>query len=505
MIGDITAAADTEQSVGFAQDPRAEVRETHSAIVLLAGSYAYKVKKPVNLGFLDFRSDATRREVCRREVELNRRLAPDVYLDAFTVVGSAGQAYEHGVLMRRMPDARRLATMVVHGLPVEDDLRALARLMARFHATAERSPQIAVEGTVAGLWRRWWNNLRETEPFCGSLLATDVHDRISRLARRYVDGRAPLLAERSAAGLVVDGHGDLIAEDIFCLPDYPRVLDCIEFDDLLRWLDVLDDIGFLAMDLEHLGRPDLGERFMRWYLEFSGTPSVRSLEHHYIAYRAFVRAKIACIQAMQGRGPAVAEARDYAKMALRHLEAGEVTLTLVGGSPGTGKSTLARGLADQLGQVLLGTDAIRREMPGLVDRYSADAKAATYRELLARARQALEHGESVIADATWTDTPMRSLASDTAAETNSRLTALECSVPVEIAAVRAEYRNERGRDQSEADAQIARQLAARRAPWPDAHVVDTSGTPEDSLRIALRELAIRDYDREPGTDTHSAK
>jgi hypothetical protein len=470
--------------------PPAEVRETHSAIVLLAGARAYKFKKPVDLGFLDFRSAQARHEVCRRELELNRRLAPDVYLDVITLAGSDGQAFEHGVLMRRMPDDRRLATLVLQDAPVEDDLRALARLIARFHAGAERNAQIIEEGTVTGLWRRWSNNLHESERFRGTVLAADVFDRISYLARRYVDGRAPLLAARAAAGLVVDGHADLLAEDIFCLPDYPRVLDCIEFDDRLRWVDVLDDVAFLAMDLERLKRPDLAAHFVRCYVEYSGTPTVASLEHHYIAYRAFVRAKVACIQAAQGRDAAVAEARAYAELALCHLDASEVTLTLVGGAPGTGKTTVAGGIADRLGQVLLSTDAVRRERRGpAADRYGATAKAATYRELLARARRALQHGESVVADATWTDQRSRQLAADVAAQTDSRLVEVECRLPVEVAAQRAQRRLDTGHDLSEAGAAVTRMLSEQRDPWPDAIGVDTSGTPADSLASALSQLA----------------
>jgi aminoglycoside phosphotransferase family enzyme/predicted kinase len=473
----------------LAQHPHAEIRETHSAIVLLAGDRAYKIKKPVNLGFLDFRDEHVRREVCRREVELNRRLAPDVYLDTLTFAGSDGHPYEHGVLMRRMPDALRLSTMVEQGLDVEGHLRALAKLLAGFHASADRGPQIAAEGRVGGLWRRWVNNLRETEVFRGTILAPALHDRIRRLALRYVDGRGALLADRAAAGLIVDGHGDLIAEDIFCLPDYPRVLDCLEFDDLLRWVDVLDDAAFLAMDLEHLDRPDLAAAFLRDYLEFSGTPTVASLQHHYTAYRAFVRAKVACIQATQGRPGATADADRYANLALRHLEAGDVTLTLVGGAPGTGKTTLAQRLADRLGAVWLSSDTVRRELRADAgERYSDTAKAATYRELLLRARCMLQHGESVIADATWADDSTRGRAADVAAETASRLIALECQLPIETAASRAQRRLEHGEDLSEAGSDVARQLAAARSPWPSADPVATSGSIEDSLRIALTAL-----------------
>jgi aminoglycoside phosphotransferase family enzyme/predicted kinase len=470
---------------------RAEVRETHSAVVLLTGDRVYKIKKPVDLGFLDFRSDESRRRVCRRELELNRRLAPDVYLDVITVAGAERHEYEHGIAMRRMPDELRLSTMIRCGADVDDHLRALARLIAGFHAAADRGPQIAAEGSSIGLRRRWSDNLRETEVFRGDTLAEPLHDEISLQALRYIDGRNPLLDERAAVGLSVDGHGDLIAEDIFCLPDHPRVLDCIEFDDRLRWLDVLDDVAFLAMDLEHLQRPELAERFLDWYLEFSGSVAVDSLQHHYVAYRAFVRAKVSCIQARQGLTSAAAEADSYARQALRHLQLGEVTMVLVGGAPGSGKTTLARGIADRRGSVLLSSDEVRREMPLDAEyRYRADAKEATYRELLRRARRLLEHGESVVADATWGEPAMRALASDVATATSSRVVAIECRAPVELAVARAQRRLAAGRDASEAGGDIARRLAEQRAPWPGALTIETDANVEQSLRHALAALTV---------------
>lgn len=484
----MTAAGDHQATQGFTAG--AEVRETHSAVVLLVGDRVYKIKKAVDLGFLDFRSEQARREVTRHEVALNRRLAPDVYLDAITVAGSEGRTYEYGLVMRRMPEALRLSTMIGKGVAVDDHLRALARLIARFHATADRSPQIAAEGSSAALHSRWEDNLRESEQFRGTLLAAPTHDQISALALRYVDGRDSLLAERASAGLIVDGHGDLIAEDVFCLPDHPRVLDCLEFDDRLRWLDVLDDVAFLAMDLEYLGRPDLATHFLGCYHEYSRTPQVASLRHHYIAYRAFVRAKVLCIQVTQGRASAAAEAERYAGIALQHLKAGEVRLVLVGGAPGSGKSTLARGLADRLGAVLLSSDVIRRSVPPAgPQRYSDSAKEFTYRELLARAEHALRHGESVVADATWGDPTMRQLAAGMAAETASTEVALECSVPLEVAAARAERRLSFGEDPSEADAAVARSLAAARAPWPGATIIETSGRVAESLERAVAAIS----------------
>lgn len=451
-----------------------ELRETHSGIVILLGDRAYKMKKPVDLGFLDFRTVQQRESACRRELELNRRLAPDVYLDVATVTDSSGQVREHLLVMRRMPDQARLATLVARRAPVGEHLQALAELLSEFHRTALRGPQIAAEGTAAALRRRWQDNLAETDRFRGSVIDSAVHDRIGDLAFAYVAGREELLAARAGAGLVVDGHGDLQAEDIFCLPDGPRVLDCIEFDERLRSVDVLDDIAFLAMDLERLGHPELAAYFVRSYAQASGADVPASLLHHYVGYRAFVRAKVACIRAEQGSPAGILDARALAGLALRHLEGGEVLLVLVGGAPATGKTTLATALAAQLDAELISSDAVRKAAAVPAEqRYAPAAKDAVYRELLERARDALARGRSVVADATWATTVQRLLAADVAGATTSRLVALECRTPVAVSAARAEHRAGAGTDASEAGPEVARRLAAERDPWPGAVPIDT--------------------------------
>ncbi|GAA3232585.1 AAA family ATPase [Pseudonocardia petroleophila] len=484
-----------------AYDP--SVRETHVGIVFLVGDRAYKIKKAVHNDFLDFRTADRRRAACRRELELNRRLAPDVYLGISELLRPAdpdGRPVAHGgptepvVVMRRMPDDRRLATLVTTGAPVSADLRALARTMARFHAGAERGDPVTADGTRDALAARWRSTFDALAPYAGPVLDPAVVGALERLATRFLDGRGPLFTDRIAHDRVVDGHGDLTAADVFCLDDGPRALDCLEFDDHLRHVDGLDDVAFLAMDLERLGRPDLATDFLDAYVEFSGDPAPAALRHHYIAYRAVVRAKVACLRRGQGDPAAAADAVQHAGLALRHLERGAVRLALVGGLPGTGKSTLGGGLADRFGAVLLGADRVRKELAGIDPAdpagapfrqglYTAAHTAATYAELLRRAAMLLARGESVVLDASWTDAGLRAAAADVARRTGSDLVALHCQVDSAVAEHRIAGRAPTG---SDATAAVAREMAAAADPWPQACPVPTGTTPAAALAVAER-------------------
>jgi aminoglycoside phosphotransferase family enzyme len=276
--------------------PDVEVVETHVSDLVFIGELVHKRKKPVRFAFVDLSTAAARERVCRREVELNRRFSPDVYLGVEDVVDDAGRVVDHAVLMRRMPAARRLASLVANGENVSGCLREVARIIARCHADAPGDHRIGAVATTEALTALWQTNLRELNDFVPSVFEREALDAIGRLAERFLGGREKLLTERIARGLIVDGHGDLLVDDIFCLDDGPRILDCLEFDDRLRWGDVLYDVGFLAMDLERVGRSDLARAFLDWYAEFSAEAHPRSLEHHYIAYRALVRAKVSCLK-----------------------------------------------------------------------------------------------------------------------------------------------------------------------------------------------------------------
>lgn len=470
----------------------AALHETHVGLVVLCGDRAYKAKKPVRTDFLDFGTPVLRRAALARELELNRRLAPDVYLGLGELTGPDGPA-EPVLVMRRMPAERRLSTLVRSGEPVDGPLRDLARLLAAFHARADRSVAIAADGDRDALTRRWADNLDQLAPFRDRILGAATVDGLARLSGRFLAGRGPLFAARVAGGHVVDGHGDLIADDVFCLDDGPRVLDCLEFDDHLRHVDVLDDAAFLAMDLERLGRPDLAELFLEAYAEFSGDPAPPALVHHYVAYRAVVRAKVACLRHDQGESAAAGEARRYAGLALGRLRSGAVRLALVGGLPGTGKSTVAGALADRFGAVLLSSDRIRKEEAGLDPLAPADAPfgqglytpestAGTYDRLLHRAGELLVRGESVVLDASWTSAAHRAAAERLAADTAADLVPLECRARPAVAAARIRTR---ARTASDATARIAAAMAETADPWPEATGVDTERPVEESVECAV--------------------
>jgi aminoglycoside phosphotransferase family enzyme/predicted kinase len=484
---------------GGATSRPAELAETHISVIIFVGDRAYKLKKPIRTAFLDYSTRAAREEICHEEVALNRRLAPDVYLGVVDMLSPNGEKLDHLVAMRRMPSDRRLSTLVEDGSATPAELTSVARTVAAFHATACRGPHIDDAASPEALRHLWSQNFRELMEFSGSYLDADLLGQVEGMALTYLAGRDRLFRDRIARGQVVDGHGDLLAADIFCLDDGPRVLDCLEFDESLRFGDVVLDVAFLAMDLERLGRPDLTRQFLDAYREFSAETHPRSLEHHYIAYRALVRAKVACLLAAGGRPSARDEASALMDLCARHLYQGRIHLVTVGGTPGTGKTTLADQLGRCLGWTVLRSDELRKEHAGLpaLDRaaapfgegiYSAALTAATYAELLSRAQIALAHGESVVLDATWASATHRADARRVARSAHAELTELRCQCPSALAVSRLTARLGTGLDASDADAAVEARIRGGFDAWPEAHPVDTTASPDVSLFDALRPL-----------------
>lgn len=461
--------------------------ETHTGVVVFLGDRAYKLKKPLDLGFVDNSTRALRQEACRVEVELNRRLAPDVYLGVGGLQDPDRDAPEPVVVMRRLPPERRLSALVRGEEAAESHVAEVARLLADFHRTCPITDVAREAAGPEATLGRWEDNHAGLAPYLPAIpdpAVPGLADEVVGAARDYLAGRTALLEARIEAGWARDGHGDLLADDVFCLDDGPRVLDCLEFDPRLRQGDVLADVAFLAMDLERLGRPDLGHSLLGTHRDLLGDDWPASLAHHHVAYRAQVRAKVAAIRAAQGDAASVAAVRELLEIAREHLRAGEVRLVLVGGLPGTGKSTLGSALAGPLDAEVLRSDTVRKEQAGLDPARPATAAVgeglyrpelveATYDELLSRARGRLEAGTSVVLDASWSDAGARERARAVARDTSATLVELRCVTSPDLARRRIAARAEAGGDPSDATVEVHEAMAARFAPWPEAQPVAT--------------------------------
>lgn len=478
--------------------PALSVVETHTAVVAFTADRAFKAKKTVRLPFVDLTSREQRAEICRREVELNQRLAPAVYLGVVDITDAAGRVADHAIEMVRLPDDRRLDHLLVDTDPASMDaglacIGRTAETLARFHLALPPLDSTARLGTPEAVERLWLDEISELDALSerDEITARQAAD----LALEYVRGRGPLFTARMAAGRIREGHGDLRTDSVFCLDPGPVLIDCLEFSTRLRCGDILADAAFLAMDLERLGHSDAAGHFLSLHRELTADDWPPSLAHHWIAYRAHVRAKVDLLQPPSDV-TAPERSRRHLSLALSHLRAARVRLILVGGLPGSGKTTLSKGVADSLAAHLLSSDAVRVELfgPGSgpgdfgAGRYTPEGRRAVYDELLGRAAALLAGGHHVVIDASWSDPEQRSRAAAVGRSTAADLTAVECRVAAATAGERIRRRIRAGSDLSEADEAIADRMAQDWVPWSDAHVIDT-GSPDASH--ALDELLTR--------------
>jgi len=507
-----------------------ELRTTHASWVFLCGADVFKLKRPVDLGFLDFRTIEARRRDCEDEVRLNRRLAPDIYLGVLPVrrdraghrvdEQGEGEIADWVVHMRRLPDEASAASLLARGRLNRDRLAALASTVA---GSLDAAPSAARFGEVAALRHNVEENLAQSRPFAApdGMVEPDVLEAIWRHSDRTLRLRSELFTARARGGRIREGHGDLRLEHVYFVPSFvssptgherPVVIDCVEFSERLRAGDVAAEIAFLAMELEAAGQPALAAGFVARSAEALDDFDLYGVLDFYLAYRAWVRAKVAGLVARDPqtdhpvRARKLEEARLYFSLA-RASGARPVArpaLVAVGGVIGSGKSTLAAALGAELAAPVVGSDRTRKAMAGLAptergsdELYTAERIDATYAELLRRAEVVLGSGRTVIVDATFESPLWRRRAADLARASGARFAFIEASCPDWIVLRdRVRERAARPAISDAGEALVDRRLAegqAPRLPDGDDHLlVDTRGSTYESVRRALEALRALD-------------
>lgn len=496
----------------------AELRRTHLSEVWLTEDRAIKVQRPVDVGFVDHTRREARLAACEAEVRLNRRMAPDVYLGVVALADG-----EPAVEMRRLRDEDSLLARLEAGHLDERLVRAVGARIAAFHADTASSAEIAEYGLFDAVRANAIDNYAAAEGSVGQALSARVHAAglaateatLTRL-RKVIDGRA-------RTGRVRDTHGDLRLEHVYVeaagagagegTEPVVRVIDCVAFADRFRYADVAADIAFLAMDLEVRSRRDLAAALIDAWVEATGDDDALEVIPFYVAYRSAVRGKVAGITlgdpslAPERRALQLARARRHWLFAWHTLAQPRERPILVGvgGRPGTGKTTVARGLADAAGFTVIRSDVVRKELAGLppdasaraapdTGLYTEDRRDAVYDACFARAADALFAGDRVIVDASFTRARWRRRLAELAAAWGVPALILRCEAPDDVVRSRLATRVA---DASDADVQVYDHLTWQAdAPGdsggagaePQEARIDTSDAIGDTVKRALQAI-----------------
>jgi aminoglycoside phosphotransferase family enzyme/predicted kinase len=450
--------------------------ETHISFIVLTGTFAYKIKKPVDLGFLDFTTLEKRRFFCREELRLNARLAPQIYLDVVSIggtrevprVGDDARAIEYAVKMLEFPQEALADRVLARGELTLRHMDALAALVAEFHARSPRSQEGDGYGTPETILASVAENFAQIRAVPVPTVHLQVLDDIETWTRREHTRLRQVFAQRKREGRVREGHGDLHLGNIVLLDGEPRAFDCIEFNPYLRWIDVMNEAAFLVMDLHAANRPDLARRFLNTYLEFSGDYGGLRVLPYYFAYRAMVRGKIGFIRARQlepgseGAGPLQESCRRYLELARSCARPRPSFVAITHGFSGSGKTTLSQPLVELTGAIRIRSDIERKRMHGIAltnhgepgiasGLYSADVTDSTYQRLLDLARTILESGHGVIVDATFLKRRHRDLFCALATRAGVPFSIVDFAIREEMLRERIAARLRQGQDASDAD------------------------------------------------------
>jgi uncharacterized protein len=515
---------DAFRDPGFYAHPvdSVEVRQTHISWVVLAGDRVYKIKKPVDFGFLDFSSLKKRRHYCHQEVKLNSRLCPDLYLGVTAVREDHGRLYldgrrgrivEYAVEMRRLPEHLMLDHMLASNTVAPEDVDRIAEILADFHARSATGPDINRFGSRRVVRANWDENFEQTEAFIGKTLSSMQHGFLGAWVDAYLQRHRSLFERRITDGRIRDGHGDLRASAV-CLTDDICIFDCIEFNKRFRYGDVAADVAFMAMDLTAKGHPELSERFLQTYVDRSDDHKLLGLIDFYVCYRAFVRGKVESFRSGDASVPE-GERQEAAEIAIarfrQSVEAAArvrppVVLTTCGLS-GTGKSALSGVIAGSMNMQVVASDVVRKELAGRAPGhrqpvefgsgiYTGDFTRKTYTEMLKRARELLADGKPVVLDGTFSTRATRQAAIEMAREAGAMFVCLECRARDQVVRERMRKREQGADTASDADWNVYLAQKERFEPVTELttwqHIVlDSSEDLDTTVRRANQEISSR--------------
>lgn len=491
---------------GFYPHPtssRIILSQTHISYVLLTGPYAYKVKKPVNLGFLDFTTLERRRHFCEEELRLNCRGAPGLYVDVVAIAGTGegvarlggeGPAVEYAVRMRQFPQEALLSSQLEAGLLGEADLEVLAGAVADYHAAAPRD-LTGRFGHPDDLRDAIRQDHDQSEQFVGRYQTRERLEETRTYAQRFFAERGPLIEERVRQGRVRECHGDLHLGNICRWEGRTLLFDCIEFNESYRWIDTMHDAAFAAMDLEARGRPDLANAYVNAYAEQTGDWEGLRVLPLYLCRYAYVRAKVSSLLADDpaadepARKSAAEAAERYYALAASYARPRRGRLILMCGLSGSGKTTLARHLARRLGGIHIRSDAVRKHLAGVPlhsrageTAYAPDMTGRTYGRLLELGLALAVDGEAVILDARFNRAASRGSAIAAAGSRGLPLQILYCTAPIEVLHERLRRRAVPG-EVSDATPHLLAVQCAQFEPFkpaekPFVHILDATRPPE---------------------------
>ena len=538
QAGDQPAARNQEPLIAFLESPESyphgptEVRaiQTHISWVFVASPFVFKVKKPVNLGFLDFSTLEKRHYFCWREIELNRRLCPEIYLNVVLIYKTTsgfsfngeGEIVEYAVKMRELPHGWFLSELLEKNLVGEKEINRVISILHRFYQTETPTPEIEQWGTPEKLKISTDENFAQIEPFVGKTISSAAFEAIRHFTNRFYIVNENLFHERIQQHRILDCHGDLHLDHVHLTPEAITIFDCIEFNDRFRFIDIANDLAFLAMDFDFKGRSDLGNLFLRNAARELGDSGMLKVSDFYKCYRAFVRGKVESIQATEKetKDPQKHEkqAQRYFRLALKYAVSGSAPLILVVmGGVGTGKSTIAKRLAGELNWPVLSSDEIRKALAGvpLTQRtpselrakiYSAQMTQQTYRKLLGDGLATLKENRGVILDATFSTRALRKFLCDECKKANVLFQFVELEVDVNEIKKRLKLRDEKTGETSDARLEDFQKLSAGYEPpselAPGLIRVSTTMAVSDAVKAILLCLAQKQL---VGTDRRAVR